>query len=361
MSEGKGEVLLYQSEDKLTRLQVRLEGETVWLSQAQMAELFQTTVANVNIHIRNIFEEGELQREPTIKDYLIVQSEGTRQVSRNVAFYNLDVIISVGYRVKSIQGTQFRIWATQRLKEFIVKGFVLDDDRLKEGRGAADYFQELLERVRAIRASERRFYQKITDIYATSIDYDANAPITREFFATIQNKFHYAIHGRTAAELIAERANAAKPHMGLTTWKGARIHKTDATVAKNYLTHEELTQLNLIVDQYLSFAELQAQQRKAMHMADWASKLNDFLKLNDRNILTTAGKISAALAEELAGREFAKYEATQRRLEAEQPTSDFDRAVENLDLKNLPRPLQESKKRKKPKDTADEAEKNNPQ
>jgi hypothetical protein len=239
------EILLYQTQDQRTRIEVRLENETVWLTQKQMAELFQKDVRTINEHIRNVFEEGELQERGTIREFRIVQTEGTRQVERNIDFYNLDVIISVGYRVKSHRGTQFRIWATQRLREYIIKGFTLDDERLKNPPGAKaigplgpapDYFDELLERVRAIRTSERRFYLKITDIYATSIDYDEHAPITRDFFATVQNKFHFAITGHTAAELIARRADAAKPNMGLTSWKngpGGPIRRTDVGVAKN--------------------------------------------------------------------------------------------------------------------------------
>ncbi len=330
MSEIPSELLIYQS-DAGTKLEVRLAGETVWLSQKQMAELFQTTVANVNIHIRNVFEEGELNEAATIKDYLIVQAEGSRSVSRNVTHYNLDVIISVGYRVKSHRGTQFRIWATQRLREFLVKGFVLDDQRMADGN--PDYFQELLERVRAIRASERMFWQKITDIYATSIDYDINSETTREFFATIQNKFHFAIHGHTAAELIVERVSADKQNMGLTTWKnapGGPIRKSDVGIAKNYLQEDEMKQLNLIVDQYLSFAELQATQRRPMHMAEWAEKIKAFLTLNDRQILQNAGKVSHEVAKQLAEVEYDKFDVKRRAFEASNPTSDFDKFVERV-------------------------------
>lgn len=329
---NESEILIYQTPDKSTEIAVRLEGDTVWLSQKQLAELFETTVANINIHIRNIYEEKELYESATIKDYLIVQSEGSRNVSREITHYNLDVIISVGYRVKSHRGTQFRIWATQRLREYLIKGFLLDDKRLADGKN--DYFEELLERVRAIRASERRFWQKITDIYATSIDYDLNAPVTKEFFATIQNKFHFAIHGYTAAELIVERASADKPNMGLTTWKHAPsgpIRKTDVSIAKNYLSEDELKQLNLIVDQYLSFAELQAQRRKPMHMADWAAKLHDFLTLNDREILKSAGKITHDLAKELAETEFEKFDQKRREFESKNPVSDFDKEIKKIE------------------------------
>jgi hypothetical protein len=328
------EFLLYQTEDGRSRVQVRFLDETVWLTQNQMAELFQTTKQNVSLHIRNIYDEGELQAPATVKKYLIVQTEGPRTVERDIEHYNLDVIISVGYRVRSHRGTQFRQWATQRLREYIVKGFALDDDRLKEGRNlSGDYFEELLERVRAIRASERRFYQKITDIYSTSVDYDANHATTLEFFATVQNKLHWAIHGHTAAELISQRADASRPNMGLTTWKNApkgRIRKADVDVAKNYLTEKELRQLNLIVDQYLSFAELQAEQRKTMTMSNWRQKLDAFLQLNDRDILKNAGRISAEVAKQCAEQQYFEYEAQRRRFEAENPVSDFDKAVEKI-------------------------------
>lgn len=332
---GGSELLLYTTHDNQTRIEVRLEDETVWLSQAQMADLFQTTKQNVSLHIRNLFEEGELDRAGTVKDSLTVQSEGGREVRRQIEVYNLDVIISVGYRVKSHRGTQFRIWATQRLREYLVKGFALDDDRLKDVRtlpGGRDYFDELLERIRDIRSSERRFYQKVCDIYATSIDYDPAHEVTQAFFATVQNKLHWAIHGRTAAEVIAVRADATKPNMGLTTWKGAPgspIRRADVEVAKNYLSETELRTLNLLVDQYLSFAEFQAQQRKPMAMKDWSPKLDDFLKLNERDILTDAGRISHELAMEKARGEFEKYDAERRRVEAAEP-SEFDRAVEGI-------------------------------
>jgi hypothetical protein len=339
---GPSELLLYTTPDQGLRIEVRLEDETVWLSQAQMAELFQTTKQNVSLHIRNLYEEGELQRPGTVKESLTVQPEGGRHVQRQIELYNLDVIISVGYRVKSHRGTQFRIWATQRLREYLVKGFALDDERLKEVRtlpGGRDYFDELLERIRDIRASEKRFYLKVCDIYKTAIDYDPLHDITQTFFATVQNKLHWAIHGRTAAEVIAERADASKSNMGLTTWKGAPkgpIRKADAEIAKNYLTEQELRTLNLLVDQYLSFAEFQAQQRRTMTMAHWARKLDDFLRLNERDILTDAGRVSHELANETAGREFAKFDAERRKREAlEAP--DFDAAVEKIRKLGKPR------------------------
>ena len=323
------ELLLYQTEDGQTRVQVRLENETVWLSQKQLAELFQKDVRTINEHIQNIYEEGELQPEPTIRNFRIVQTEGSRGVEREVAFYNLDVIISVGYRVRSHRGTQFRIWATQRLREFIVKGFTLDDQRLKDGGWTDSYFDELLERVREIRTSERLFYKKVCDIYATSVDYAQDHPATEAFFATVQNKFHYAIHGHTAAELIAERAKAAAPNMGLQTWKGAKPRKADALVAKNYLAPEEISLLNLIVEQYLSFAELQAKSRRAMTMKDWIEKLHGFLQLNDRDILKDAGRVSHEMAQELASAEYGKFE-TQRRVE-EINDSEFDRQMKRIE------------------------------
>ena len=256
-----GQFLVYQAEDGQLKIDVRLEGETAWLTQAHMAELFQTTVPNVSMHLRNVYAEGELQAAATVKEFLTVRQEGSRQVSRAVEHYNLDAIISVGYRVKSAVATRFRIWATQKLREFIVKGFVLDDERLKNPDQPFDYFDELLRRIQDIRTSERRFYQKITDIYATSIDYDPTQAVSIEFFQTVQNKMHWAITGHTAAEIIHTRADAAKPGMGLTNWRGAKIRKHDVTIAKNYLNEQELAALNNLVEQYLVFAEGQAMRR----------------------------------------------------------------------------------------------------
>lgn len=322
--EQKGEILIYQSSSGNTKVDVRIENETVWLNQNQMAELFQTTKQNISLHIRNIFEEGELDENSTVKDYLTVQLEGKRRVKRPTQYYNLDVIISVGYRVKSHVGTHFRIWATQRLREYIIKGFVLDDERLKEARN--NYFDELLSRIRDIRSSEKVFYRKVCDIYATSIDYDQNNDVTRDFFATIQNKFHWAIHAHTAAELIVRRANAAKPNMGLTNYPGGQIKKQDTIVAKNYLNEDELNQLNRIINQYLEFAELQALQRKPMYMKDWITKLHGFLTLNDREILEHAGKISHGQAEEFAFKEFEKYQKQLDTLE----TDELDKAIKKI-------------------------------
>jgi hypothetical protein len=299
-----------------------------------MADLFEVTVPNVSQHLKGIYEERELRPEATVKQYLIVQTEGAREVRRLVDHYNLDAILAVGYRIRSARGTQFRQWATARLSELLLKGFTLDDERIKAGRTLGDdYFDELLARIRDIRSSERMFYQKITDIYATSIDYDADAVLTQTFFQTVQNKMHWAAHGRTAAEIVRLRANAAQPNMGLTTWKNApagRIRKLDVAIAKNYLQQEELQTLNLIVSAYLDFAELQAMGRRPMHMADWIAKLDDFLKLSDRDVLTHLGKITHQSAEDHAHAEFAKYDADRRRLEAMQPTSDFDKLVEGV-------------------------------
>lgn len=303
------QVLLYQTDDGTTRVEVRMEGETVWLNQNQMADLFLTTKQNVGQHIRNVFAEGELAPEPVVKDFFTTAADGKQYRTKH---YNLDVIISVGYRVKSLRGTQFRIWATQQLRSYLVKGFALDDRRLKEGGSTDRYFDELLERIRDIRTSERMFYRKVADIYATSIDYDPASDMTREFFATVQNKFHFAITGHTAAELIAKRVGADKPNMGLTNWPGNRIIRKDVTAAKNYLSEDELGLLNLIVDQYLSFAEAQARQKKAMTMTAWIDKLHAFLELNEKEILQGAGRVSKQLADELALREYDKFQEQQR-------------------------------------------------
>jgi len=304
----KDEVLLYQTEDGKTRIDVRLQGETVWLTQVQMAELFQTTKQNVSLHIKNVYEEGELEQKATVKESLTIQKEGERQVSRKVSYYNLDVIISTGYRVKSIRGTQFRIWATQRLKEYLIKGFALDDVRLKKA-GGGNYFDELLARIRDIRSSEKVFWRKILDIYATSIDYTPDVEASKQFFKVVQNKMHWAAHGKTAAEVIASRVDAAKPNIGLTSWSGSKPARTDVEVAKNYLNQEELDVLNRLVSMYLDFAELQAINRRAMYMKDWVAKLDDFLRLSEREILNHAGKISHQQAIDKAHAEYDKYDA----------------------------------------------------
>jgi len=314
------EIVFYQGEDGRSRIQVRLDGGTVWLTQIFLAELFQTTKQNVSLHIKNIFAEGELDPSATVKQYLTVQTEGNRQVRRAIDHYNLDVILAVGYRVRSHRGTQFRRWATERLREYVVKGFVLDDERLKEGRTlGVDYFDELLERIREIRASEKRFYQKIRDLYALSIDYDPGTAETKEFFQVVQNKLHWAITGSTAAEIIAERADAEKPNMGLTTWKGVKVRRADVTVAKNYLNDGEIRQLNRIVTMYLDYAEEQAERRRPLYMRDWRAKLDAFLAFNEREILKDAGRVSAEVAQRLALDEYEKFGTRRLAEEASAP------------------------------------------
>ena len=303
-----GQFLVYQAEDGKLKIDVRLEGETAWLTQAQMAELFQTTVPNVNMHLRNIFAEGELQAVSVVQEFLTTAADGKKY---RINHYNLDASISVGYRVKSHVATRFRIWATQRLREYIVKGFVLDDERLKNPDQPFDYFEELTRRIQDIRTSERRFYQKITDIYATSIDYDPTQEISLQFFKTVQNKVHWAITGQTAAEIVHQRVDAAKRNLGLTNWRGAVIRKPDVVIAKNYLTEPELAALNNLVEQYLIFAEGQAMRRVPMHMADWIKKLDAFLTLNERDILTHAGKVSHEKALAKAEAEYEKFRALQ--------------------------------------------------
>lgn len=299
-------LILYNTEDGLTRIEVRLIDETVWLSQAQMSELFDKDKRTISEHIQNIFKEGELSAGSTIRKFRTVQTEGSREVTRQIDFYNLDVIISVGYRVSSHRGTQFRIWATQRLKEYLIKGFVLDDERLKQS-GGGNYFDELLARIRDIRSSEKVFWRKVLDIYATSIDYNPRSDLSEEFFAIVQNKMHWAAHGHTAAEIIHTRADSTKPNMGLTSWTGNSLRAPDVGIAKNYLNGQELETLNLIVAMYLDFAELQALSRKPMYMKDWIAKLDDFLRTSDRDILTHAGKISHQIALDKAKAEYAKY------------------------------------------------------
>ena len=332
-----GQILIYQTEEGQTKIEVRLEGETLWLNQAALAKLYQTTIPNINIHIKNIYGEGELSEEATIKDYLIVQTEGGRQVNRQVKHYNLDMIISVGYRIKSNLATRFRQWATQRLKEYIVKGFVLDDERLKNPDQPFDYFDELLRRIQEIRTSERRFYQKITDIYSTSVDYDSTNEISLTFFKTVQNKMHWAITGMTAAEIIHKRANSGKPNMGLTSFRGEKVRKGDVVIAKNYLKEEELRVLNNLAEQYLVFAEGQAMRRVPMYMKDWIDKLNGFLSLNDRDILEDAGRISHDMAKQLAEEEYGKFNR-KRIASRDRQNSDFDKTVKMIEQqkKKLP-------------------------
>jgi len=301
-----GEVLLYQSEDGQTRIEVRLVDETLWLTINQMAELFGVDKSGISRHLSNIYETGELQAEATVARFATVRQEGNRSVRRELEHYNLDAIISVGYRVNSLRGTQFRIWATQRLREYLIKGFVLDDERLKSP-GGVNYFEELLERIRDIRASEKVFWRKVLDIYATSIDYDPRAMISQDFFKVVQNKMHWASHGHTAAEIISQRADAERPNMGLTTWSADRPRKSDVGIAKNYLTAEEMDVLNRMVTAYLELAELQALNRQPMYMRDWVERLDDFLKMTGREILSHAGTVSHQAALAKAQEEYDKY------------------------------------------------------
>ena len=302
----KGQFLLYQTPDGDSQIEVKLQDDTVWLSLDQMAELFQRNKSTISRHIKNVLEDGELQEEATIANFATVQNEGTRKVERVIAYYNLDMIISVGYRVHSYRGVQFRIWATKVLKEYIVKGFAMNDDLLKRA-GGGNYFDELLARIRDIRSSEKVFYRKVLEIYALSIDYDPQVEMTQKFFKTVQNKMHYSVHGHTAAEIIYERADAEKDFMGLTTWSGAMPSKPEAEIAKNYLTHEEIKSLNRIVSLYLDFAEMQAEEHRPMYMKDWINILDDFLRISRKDILTHAGKISAKLAKEKADQEYDKF------------------------------------------------------
>ncbi|MBD7985943.1 virulence RhuM family protein [Sporosarcina sp. Sa2YVA2] len=315
--------LMYQTEDGETKINVRVEDETVWMTQKAMAELFQTTPQNITLHVKNIYEEEELSENRTCKEYLQVRVEGSREVHRNVKHYNLGMIIAVGFRVRSHRGTQFRQWATDRLNEYLVKGFTMDDERLKEIRNLGqDYFDELLSRIRDIRASEKRFYNKITDIYSTSIDYSPNVQMTKDFFARVQNKLHFAIHGHTASELIKQRADATKDNMGLTTWKGDQIRKDDVTIAKNYLTESELDDLNRIVTMYLDYAESQAKKQKPMYMKDWTEKLDAFLEFNEHEILKNSGKVSKRVADQLAKEQ---YDIFQQQRLSKPGKDDFDR------------------------------------
>ena len=337
----RSEIILYQTEDGKTRLNVRLENETVWLTQSQIADLFQTSIPNVSMHIRNIFREGELQAESVVKDFLTTAADGKHYRTNH---FNLDVIISVGYRVKSHRGTQFRIWATQRLREYIIKGFTLDDERLKQA-GGGNYFDELLARIRDIRSSEKVFWRKVLDIYATSIDYDPNTDLSREFFAVVQNKMHWAAHGHTAAEIISARADAAKPNMGLTSWTGARPRQADSEIAKNYLTVEELDTLNRLVTIYLDFAELRALSRKPMYMKDWITKLDEFLQVSERDILRHAGRISHEAAVEKARAEYEKFQKLV--LEVASPVErHFTEAVEQVKKLSKPRATRKTRKEK---------------
>jgi len=336
----EGQAIIYATADGAVRVEVMYHDETFWLTQKRMAELFGVDVRTVNEHLRNIFESGELSEEAVIRKFRITAADGKSYLTK---LYNLDAVISVGYRVNSHQATQFRIWATQTLKEFVVKGFVLDDERLKQGtRFGKDYFDELLERIREIRASERRFYLKITDIYEQcSIDYQKDAEITQTFFKTVQNKLHWAITGMTAAEIIAARADADQPHMGLTTWKKAadgKVLKSDVAVAKNYLAEDEIKALERIVSMYLDYAEDQAARNIPMRMADWVEKLDGFLRFNERQVLTNAGEVSAAVAKQLAEGEYERFRVGQDR----DYEGDFEREAKRISERTEPEQLGET-------------------
>jgi hypothetical protein len=307
MLDKNNQVIIYNTEDGQTKIEVKLENETVWLSQAQMAQIFDCSVDSISLHLKNIFNEAELSENRTSEDSSVVQIEGGRSVKRKVKIYNLDAIISVGYRINSLRGTQFRIWATQKLKEYIIKGFVMDDERLSNGGVARGYFQEWEERIRRIRTSEANFYQKVRDVFATSVDYSPKAEYAKQFFRVVQNKFHYAITGLTAAEIVVNRIDSAKVNLGLTNWKGEIITRDQAEIAKNYLEELELKRLNLLVEQFLSFAELQSVEQRIMYMRDWIQKLDGFLILNDKEILDDAGNVSHKDMEQKVRQELAKY------------------------------------------------------
>jgi len=337
-AKSQSSMILYQTEDGRTRIQCRLEDETVWLSQSLMAELFQRDVRTINEHLLNIFQEGELNRGATIRKFRIVRREGPREVARELEHYNLEAIISVGYRVKSHRGTQFRVWATQRLREYIVKGFTMDDERLKNppGKGQVDYFDELLQRIRDIRASERRVYLRVREILALAADYQSIEPETQVFFQTIQNKLHFAATGKTAAELIAERADAAEPNMGLTAWQGGVVGKGDVIVAKNYLRENEIEELNRLVVMFLDFAEDQARRRKQIFLQNWVARLHDFLRLNERAILPDSGKVSREEAHQRAEEEYARF-AARRRGEMEAQGEAHLLGLLDAEVKKLPK------------------------
>lgn len=325
--ERTGKILIYQNEKGDTKVDVFFTEETIWMTQRTMADLYQTTPQNITSHIKNIYEDGELDLEATCKDFLQVQNEGGREVRRERKFYNLDMILAVGYRVRSNVGIHFRRWATGVLTEYMKKGFVLNDERLKNPKEfGADYFDELLERIRDIRASEKRIYQKVKEIFALSVDYDSRSDAAQKFFKSVQNKLEFAATGHTAPEIIAARADATKDNMGLTAFKGVKVRKTDVTVAKNYMSHEEISTLNLIVNMYLDYAELQAKNHRAMHMADWEEKLNQFLQFNGREVLQNFGKVRREVAEALAYEQYEIYDAHRRMLEA----ADVDALTEDV-------------------------------
>lgn len=331
-SPASGEILLYQTEDGRIRIECRFENETLWLSQAMMADLFQVTIPTINEHLKGIYAEGELEPDPTIRKFRIVRLEGARQVTRGIEHYNLEAILAVGFRVRSARGTQFRQWATARLQEYLLKGFVMDDERLKNppGPGVPDYFDEMLERIRDIRASEKRMYLQVRDIFALAADYQPDAAETQAFFQIIQNKLHWAATGKTAAELINERADHMQPNMGLTSWKGAKVRKTDVTVAKNYLREGEIQELNRIVTMYLDYAEDQARRRKLLYMRDWREKLDAFLQFNERDILTNAGKVAKEVADRLALEQYEQFQERRLVIDAEADERAFEAAVKKL-------------------------------
>jgi len=328
------EIVLYTSPDGQIKVDVRLQDETVWLTQAALAELYQTTPQNITLHLKAVYADGELDKKATCKEYLQVQKEGARQISRKRKFYNLPAILAVGYRVRSHRGTQFRKWATACLNEYLVKGFIMDDERLKAGVNiGSDYFDDILERIRDIRSSEKRFYQKIRDIYKLAVDYDPNAEETLEFFSIVQNKLHFAISGKTAAELIAERSDSKKPNMGLTSWKGYKVRKGDVTIAKNYLNEKEMNALNRIVTMYLDYAEDQARRHRQIFMRDWRKKLNAFLRFNERMILSNSGKVSKKVADELAIKRYEIYHQRRLTAEAQQEAIEDDNELKRIQKK----------------------------
>lgn len=336
---GIGEMVVYATEDGQAQVFLRAEGDTVWLSQAELAELFQTTKQNISLHIRNVLAEGELLEGATVKDHLTVQTEGPRQVRRSVQFYNLDMILAVGYRVKSPRGTQFRQWATAHLRQYLVKGFVLDDQRLKDPQGW-DYFDELLQRIREIRASEKRFYQTVRDLFALSVDYKDDADAAGLFFAEVQNKMLYAVTQRTAAEIIVQRADASLPNMALTAWKAGRVRKTDVVVAKNYLGSQEIEELNRIASMFLDYAEDRAKQRKNLRMNDWREYVNRFVEFNERPLLHGAGKVSREQMEQVVHERYAAFDSLRRAADAQ--------AADAADMAELEQVEQQLKKKGKP-------------
>ena len=329
--ENTGKILIYQNEKGDTRIDVYFESDTIWMTQKAMCELYQVAKSSVSEHISNIFKDGELEPEATVRKFRTVQIEGTRQVTRERDYYNLDMILAVGYRVRSNVGIHFRRWASSVLTEYMKKGFALNDERLRNPREfGADYFDELLERIRDIRASEKRVYQKVKEIFALSVDYDSKSQVAQNFFKSVQNKLEYAATGHTAPELIVERADASKDNMGLTSFKGVKVRRGDVTVAKNYMTHEEISTLNLIVNMYLDYAELQAKGHNPMHMADWESKLGDFLRFNGREVLDNFGTVKREVAEKLALKQYEQYDANRRVLEASDDVDELTADVKRL-------------------------------